>query len=71
MALKLRWRYGKAMPSAMSFYPQAIVLNGKVYLGGGKSQPRKYIYDAMEYDPQKDEWFIYHPTAMSTLVWQS
>lgn len=57
----LKWRHGKAMPSAMSFYPQAIVLNGKVYLGGGKSQPRKYMNTVMEYDPQKDEWTLLSP----------
>ena len=47
------------MPSMMSFYPQAILLNGKVYLGGGKSQPRRN--SVMEYDPQKDEWTLLSP----------
>ena len=46
------------MPSVMSFYPQAVVLNGKVYLGGGKSQSRKYMSVVMVYDPQKDEWTL-------------
>ena len=49
------------MPSVMSFYPQAVVLNGKVYLGGGKSQPKKYMNTVMEYDPQMDEWTLLSP----------
>jgi hypothetical protein len=38
--LQLKWRHGKPMPSMMSYYPQAVILNGKVYLGGGKSQAK-------------------------------
>ena len=55
--LKLKWRHGRAMPLGMSFYPQAIVLNGKVYIGGGKSQ-QKSMNIVMEYDPQRDLWTI-------------
>ena len=29
------WRRGKDMPFGMDYYPQAVALNGKVYVGGG------------------------------------
>ena len=43
------------MPFAMTLYPQAIVLNGKVYVGGGKCTQMGVV---MVYDPQKDEWTL-------------
>ena len=43
------------MPFGMRYHPQAIVLNGKVYLGGGKSEKSTQV---MMYDPRHELWAL-------------
>ena len=42
----------------MSFYPQAVVLKGKVYFGGGRAPFGHLLQSAVVivYDPEKDQW---------------
>ena len=41
------------MPFGMRYNPQAIVLDGKVYLGGGKSEKSRIV---MVYEPRHELW---------------
>lgn len=41
----------------MSFYPQAVVLKGKVYVGGGDSAHQYDLNTIVTvYDPGQDQW---------------
>ena len=35
--LQLNWRCGSDMPFGMSHYVQSVVVQGKVYVGGGEA----------------------------------
>ena len=50
------------MPSGMSYYPQAVVLNGKVCIGGGKptSQEPEGAH-VMIYDLEYETWTTLPP----------
>ena len=50
------------MPSGMSYYPQAIVLNGNVYVGGGKSTAQlQQGALVMIYGLESEEWTTLPP----------
>ena len=51
--LKLRWRQGRDMGIGMNFYPHAVVLRGRVYVGGGNSIQNTVV---AVYDPQRNTW---------------
>ena len=55
--LRLQWRKGTEMIFGMSFYPQAVVLKGKVYVGGGDSAHQYDLNTVVTvYDPGQDQW---------------
>ena len=43
------------MPFGMRYNPQVIVLEGKVYLGGGKSEKSREV---MVYEPRHEVWAL-------------
>ena len=54
--LELHWRRCQDMTIGMTFYPQAIVLRGKVYVGGGNCGLDSRNTVVTVYDPQLDTW---------------
>ena len=56
--MQVEWRQGKDMPFGMHYNPQAIVLKGKVYLGGGKSERSKQV---LVYEPKQELWAFLPP----------
>ena len=44
------------MPFGMRYYPQAVVFNGKVYIGGGEASSDRECRTVIVYDPQKDSY---------------
>ena len=44
------------MPFAMGSYPPAVVIKGKMYVGGGWAPSDEHKRTVMEYDPYRDEW---------------
>ena len=51
----LAWRRGQDMPYEMNYHPGAIVLRGKVYVGGGSTDFAK-SNTVMVYNIQRDDW---------------
>ena len=55
--LKLQWKHGEIMATGMSFYPQAIVLKGRVYVGGGDVVLDMNKNDTVAYyDIEHNQW---------------
>ena len=54
----MEWHRGRDVPFEMRYYPQAVVANGKVYIGGGKASSDREVLaqTVMVYDPQQDSW---------------
>ena len=44
------------MPFDTSHYPQVVVFNGKVYIGGGSASSTRERQTVIVYDPQQDTW---------------
>ena len=60
--LQLMWRCGPNMPFAMGGYVQSVVVQGKVYVGGGytdMSNDDNFI--VMEYDISSGKWAVLPP----------
>jgi hypothetical protein len=55
LALQLRW-YGPDMPFGMEGYVQSVVVQKRVYVGGGSANSRDDNYIVMEYDTSSGEW---------------
>ena len=53
--LQLRWRRGSDMPLEMGAYIQSVVVQGKVYVGGGRTGGR-YGDTVMVYDISSGKW---------------
>ena len=53
LPLQLEWRRVKDMPLVMGSYPQAVIVKGKVYIGGAGT--------VVVYDPQCDQWTSLRP----------
>ena len=53
--LQLTWRRGPDMPFETYFYIQSVVVQGKVYVGGGNAYSDEH-YIVMEYDPHSHKW---------------
>ena len=61
------------MPFTMESYPGAVVVKGKVYIGGGWASSDKHKRTVMEYDPYRDEWTMlpqYSHTHFGMAVWK-
>ena len=61
------------MPFAMGSYPTAVVVKGKVYIGGGWAPSDEHKQTMMEYDPYRDEWTTlapYNHTHFGMAVWK-
>ena len=54
--LKLKWRRGKDTPFGVHDHPQAVVVKGKVYIGGGRAYTDIQQQTVMVYDPQLDSF---------------
>ena len=55
--LQLRWRCGPDMPFGMTGHVQSVMVQGRVYVGGGwvgRCSSEHYI--VMEYDISSGEW---------------
>ena len=64
--MELEWRRAKDMPYSMIYYPEAVVIGGKVYVGGGsESGPGSVVYGSdetvMVYNIEQDEWSLLPP----------
>ena len=44
------------MPFGMSGYPQVVLFEGKVYIGGGDASSDRAMHTVMVYDPQQDSF---------------
>lgn len=55
LSSNLAWRRGQDMPYEMNYHPGAIVLRGKVYVGGGSTDFAK-SNTVMVYNIQRDDW---------------
>ena len=51
----LAWRRGQDMPYEMNYHPGAVVIRGKVYVGGGSTDFAK-SNTVMVYNIQRDDW---------------
>ena len=56
--LELEWRRAQDIPYPMDYYPEAIVVEGKVYVGGGSSE---YSETVMVYSIESDQWSLLPP----------
>ena len=56
--LTFKWNRGRNMSIGMSFYPQAVVLKGKVYVGGGSAINNAQNTIVMCYDIERNQWTI-------------
>lgn len=56
-----RWKRGKPMSSARSFFACAAVGATKVYVAGGHDDQKNAIKSAEVYDVEKDEWLTIPP----------
>ena len=62
LPLQLRWRRGPDMPFQMSDYVQSVIVQGRVYVGGGDAgwdSPKNYI--VMAYDTTSGKWATLPP----------
>ncbi|CAN8280118.1 unnamed protein product [Cochlearia groenlandica] len=58
-----RWRRGKPMAAARSFFACATVGSAKVYVAGGHDDQKNALKSAEVYDVEKDEWSTIAPLA--------
>ncbi|ESQ44091.1 hypothetical protein EUTSA_v10006395mg [Eutrema salsugineum] len=58
-----RWRRGKPMSAARSFFACASVGSTKVYVAGGHDDQKNALRSAEVYDVEKDEWSTITPMA--------
>uniref|UniRef100_A0A1J3HWG1 F-box/kelch-repeat protein SKIP20 n=1 Tax=Noccaea caerulescens TaxID=107243 RepID=A0A1J3HWG1_NOCCA len=58
-----RWRRGKPMSAARSFFACASVGSTKVYVAGGHDDQKNALRSAEVYDVEKDEWSTIPPMA--------
>lgn len=56
-----RWKRGKPMSAARSFFACASVGSTKVYVAGGHDDQKNALRSAEVYDVEKDEWSMIHP----------
>ena len=58
LPLNVEWRLGKNMPFPMNYYPEAIVIKDKVYIGAGSSGIDNNYHTTliMVYNINGDEW---------------
>ena len=56
--LKLNWKQKKDIPFAMWYYPQAVVVEEKVFMGGGRAPSKLERQNLMVYDLLLDEWHL-------------
>lgn len=56
--MELEWRRAKDMPYSMDYYPEAVVIEGKVYIGGGSGSSDETV---MVYGIEQDEWSLLPP----------
>ena len=62
LPLELEWRRAKDMPYSMTYYPEAVVIEGKVYVGGGSgSQVNNSDETVIVYSIEQDEWSLLPP----------
>lgn len=61
--MELEWRRAKDMPYSMTYYPEAVVIEGKVYVGGGSGSGSVNSSDetVMVYSIEEDEWSLLPP----------
>ena len=52
--LTLQWKRGRKMITGMTFYPQAVVLKGRVYIGGGSTNDQDAV--VTYYDIERNQW---------------
>ena len=55
LPLNLTWRRGQDMPFEMNYHPGAIIIKGKLYIGGGSTDFKKST-TVMVYNIQRDGW---------------
>lgn len=60
LPLNMTWRRGQDMPFEMNYHPGAIVIKGKVYVGGGSADFKKST-TVMVYNIQRDDWSMLPP----------
>lgn len=53
--IRLTWREGTNMPVATTS-PQCTMINGKIYVGGGRTHDETHQYHLCIYIPARDEW---------------
>lgn len=63
--LRLEWRRCQDTPFGMICYPNVVVLNGKVYVGGGTSLSGREDQLVMVYDISSDQWNTLPPYQFS------
>lgn len=56
LPLIFQWKRGRNMSAGMSFYPQAIVLERRVYVGGGSAVNKEDNTLVMCYDIERNQW---------------
>ena len=59
LPLQLDWREGPNMPTAMSGYVQSVVVQGKLYVGGGFTIGKAHT--VMVYNISSGEWTTLPP----------
>ena len=58
--MELEWKRVENMPYSMTYYPEAVVIEGKVYVGGGSISGSSAEIVTV-YDVEKDEWSLLPP----------
>ena len=56
LPLKLKWRKGNNLPFRMRGYPQAVVFNERVYIGGGVGTSDRERQTVVVYDSKQDSY---------------
>ena len=54
--LKLKWKQKKDLPFTMWYYPQAVAIDGRVFVGGGRAWSSCERETLMIYHVQLDQW---------------
>ena len=61
LPLSIKWRKRNDMPFSMGYYPQVVIVKGKVYTGGGWASLEREKQTVMVCDPQRDVWHSLPP----------
>ena len=56
LPLNLKWRTGKDIPLGMFGYPQVVMSNEKLHIGGGEASSDRERQTVVVYDPKQDSY---------------